>query len=446
MLEKVISRILQSSLLDFELQTTATEILSLRTKDAAGALFDLLNKVPNERVTTNILNLFKELAIRSSAWSRIIQKSISKKGRCPKQVIPIIKEMLLDEKDKLASNVISLKDILSDFDIEESRIDRNTSRIDIEREFFGFLSNKRRITIPLSTELSHIEHMEDLASSLCSIDPLPDELILDFKDVDHLYVAGLTAIIAWCKTKEVIPQLINANEATQKYLDIIGFSKVSSGGISPYSDADVNFQMAIERINTDTKPELVSKKIVDIIDSQMPIGKQVRASLIVVFAELIENTQRHAGNPCVAYACAQVYPKKHKLTFCLVDMGIGIHKSFSTSSNEEINQRIENGESAVRLACAPLVTSKPGKHTGYGLYVASDLVVRNGGTFRIFSGNEIFTLYRNKWRRVEHFAKINKGWNGTWIAMIFDLNSSISIEDVYLTLPPSQGTEMEDYF
>jgi hypothetical protein len=93
-----------------------------------------------------------------------------------------------------------------------------------------------------------------------------------------------------------------------------------------------------------------------------------------------------------------------------------------------------------------LVTSKPGKHTGYGLYVASDLVVRNGGTFRIYSGNEILTLYRNKWRRVEHYAKVNKSWNGTWVAMIFDLDAQISIDDVYLTLPPSQGTELEDFF
>jgi hypothetical protein len=333
MLKTILTKIGKSSLLQNEIQTTATEILSLGTKSAAGALFELLNEEPNERVTTNVLNLFTELAIRSSAWTRMLQKSITKKGRCPKQVIPLIRGMLSEEKDKLASSVPSLKELLSDFEVEERQEDRDTREIGIEKKVYGFLSNKSRIIIPFSTTLSHIEHMEDLASSLCSIEPLPDELVLDFKDVDHLYVVGLTALITWCKKHSIIPQVINANETTHKYLDRIGFSKASSGGIPPYSDADPNFQMSIEPINIDTKAELISKKIVDILSIHMPLGKQVCAGLIVVFAELIENTQRHAGNSFVAYACAQVYPKRHKLTFCLADTGMGIQNSFLTSSN-----------------------------------------------------------------------------------------------------------------
>jgi hypothetical protein len=446
MINKIVKKLGESSLLNVEIQTTATEILSMQTKSVAGLLFDLLKREPNERVTSNVLGLFRELAIRSPAWSIILQKSINKKGRCPKQVLPIIKEMLSTERDKLAGTVPSLREILSDFDVEEGSGIAQIQKSTIKEKGYGFLSSKRRVTIPFQTDLSDIEHMEELADILHNIKSPPDELILDFQNVDHLYIIGLVAFLAWCKKNNISPQSINTTDSTQKYLDIIGFSKTSSGGISPYSEADPHFQLAIESLSYETKPEEVAKKIVDVLDSHISFGKQVRAGLIVVFAEMIENTQRHAGNSYVSYACAQVYPKRNKLTFCLVDTGIGILESFRISSNENIIQRINDGESAVRLACAPLVTSKPDKHTGYGLYVASELVARNGGTFRIFSGNEIFTLYQKNWRRKEHITKLDNGWPGTWLAMIFNLDSQISIDDVYLTLPPSQGTELEEFF
>lgn len=107
---------------------------------------------------------------------------------------------------------------------------------------------------------------------------------------------------------------------------------------------------------------------------------------------------------------------------------------------------MEESESALRLACAPLITSKPDKHSGYGLYVASELIVRNGGTFRIFSGNEIFTCYRKRWQRKEHVASLANGWNGTWIAMIVDLDALLLVEDVYSILPPIQGVQLQDFF
>ena len=122
------------------------------------------------------------------------------------------------------------------------------------------------------------------------------------------------------------------------------------GGISPYSEADPHSQLAIEPLYPDTKPEQVAAKITAILESHVSLGKQVRASLIVVFAELIENIQRHAGDFSIAYACAQVYPKRNKLTLCIVDTGIGILNSFLSSSNENMVKRISEGESAVRLA------------------------------------------------------------------------------------------------
>jgi anti-sigma regulatory factor (Ser/Thr protein kinase) len=182
------------------------------------------------------------------------------------------------------------------------------------------------------------------------------------------------------------------------------------------------------------------------IDHHMPISQKTRSGLLVALAELVENVHRHGASAKSAFACAQVYPRRNKLTICIVDTGIGIRQSFLAGQNAAAKDRIKRGESPVKLATSPLVTSKPGQHSGYGLYVVSELAVRNGGTFRIFSGNEVLTLYRRGWTRREYHAVVPQGWQGTWIAILLDLDSLLPIGDVYSTLPPAEGAEAEDYF
>ena len=125
---------------------------------------------------------------------------------------------------------------------------------------------------------------------------------------------------------------------------------------------------------------------------------------------------------------------------------MGVCDSILFSSNQHLISRVEEGESPLRLACAPLITSKPEKHSGYGLYVASELIIRNGGTFQIFSGNEIYTCYRKRWQRKENLIEVPNRWGGTWIAMIVDLDGLLPVEDVYSILPPIPGVQLEDYF
>ncbi len=47
---------------------------------------------------------------------------------------------------------------------------------------------------------------------------------------------------------------------------------------------------------------------------------------------------------------------------------------------------------------------------------------------------------------MEYCAKVADGWEGTWIAMIIDLDAQLSVEEVYLTLPPVPGAELQDFF
>jgi hypothetical protein len=447
MLQEIIKEIRDARLSPSQIQVAATEILSMKGKEVARDLFKTLNDEPGENVTANLLDLFHELAIRSATWTGILERSIKKRGKCPRRLVPTLREMFAAGDNPLSRRVRSMRDLLSDFEtITEKSAERPRPSGVTVRQQGLFRPGRRSATVPMTMSLTDILHMEEMASIISDLKPTPDELILDFDRVEHVYVVGLAALAAWCRKWDVAPQIVNGTDSTLKYLETIGFVKASQGGISPYSGAHPDYAMAIERIAADTQPEAVASKLTDIVDHHMHLSVNARTGLIVVFAELIENIQRHAGGSSVAFACAQVYPKRRKLTVCVVDAGMGIRASIMAGSNEALVRRVLDGESPVRLACDPLITSKPDRHSGYGLYVASDLVVRNGGTFRLFSGNEVFTCYRTRWRRVEHFSEIPHGWEGTWVALILDLDARLSVEDVYLTLPPAPGAELQDFF
>ncbi len=453
MIEHVIAK-LREPVTEEELLRLATEVLAERPREAATELFAVLKEHPGEDLITNALSLFRELAGRSPAWGTLLRKSIHKRGRCPKPLVPMMRHLLSQGRGSFAAEVGSVRKLLGDLEIavdEETALRQPTvqthiSGVQIKRTPGFFRSGRLRATAPITSDLTDIPHMEALASLLNDIPPTTEELQLDFSGVEHVYVVGLTALAAWCRKMGITPQIANASDGTLRYLDVIGFTKASKGGISPYTETDPTFAMGMQEIIADSKPESVASKLVTIIDAQAHLSSAMRQGLIVVFAELIENIHRHAGLSSVAFACAQVYPKRRKLTICVADTGIGIRQSILTSSNERLIQRMQAGESSVLLACLPLVTSKPDKHSGYGLYVASELVVRNGGTFRIFSGDEIYTRYQKNWQKRENLLRVQDPWNGTWVAMILDLDARIPVGDVYVTLPPMPGAELEEFF
>ncbi len=447
--ERLIPIISRARLTPSEIGSTATELLSFSISDSARVLFLVLNSAPAE-VVANVLELFHELALREPGWQLVLEKSIrGSKGRCPKKLRRRVRDLLSQEASHFATKATSFADVLTAevFTDFETVIERRTfSDVQggvVQYEVSRSLLGRRTATVRITTDLTDIRRMESLAVLLARLDKECDELILDFKDVDHVYVVGLAALMAWCTAREIRPQIRNASELTERYLDAVGFSGVAPAPI--LAQPDNFFTLAIEPI-LDKNPEDVSTKLVDIIDHHIPLPKRARSGLIIAFAELIENVHRHAGAVASAFACAQVYPRRNKLTICIVDTGMGIRQSILCGTNPSLVSRLQRGELAAKLATSPLVTSKPDRHSGYGLYVVSELVVRNGGTFRLFSDNEILTLYRKRWTRQEYHSVTHQGWNGTWIAMLIDLDSLLPMGEVYSTLPPMEGTEMEDFF
>lgn len=428
----------------------ATQLLQFPSQIVSRRLFSSLRKEPSENVTANMLDILRELSQRDPCWPGILRKSVKKRGRCPRPLCRNVRQLLRECESHTASDTQSLKKALTELEgvtIEREDIpDVQGPFIEWKRPAFLF-GRSSRARVVMNTDVTGIWHMESIAAMVEQLTPAPEELTLDFDGVDHVWVVGLAALAAWSRSRNRKVHITNASLRTNEYLRSMGFIDSlhgSTGGLT-YSE-NTESAMAIAPLESEVKPEVICSRLVRIIDSHMSIPTASRPALSTLFAELIENIDRHAQKTGMAFACAQVYPKKRKLSICIVDIGIGVRNSILEGRNPELAQRVQQHESALELACKPLCTSKPDQHTGYGLYVASELIVRNGGVFRLFSGREILTLLRTKWRRKQRLARVPVGWNGTWIAMIIDLDHVLSVEDVYLTLPPKPGIDEEDFF
>jgi len=129
----------------------------------------------------------------------------------------------------------------------------------------------------------------------------------------------------------------------------------------------------------------------------------------------------------------------------LVDAGIGVTRSFNEGDPPMGLVGPEADELALRRACELYITSKPSRHSGYGLYLLKETVARNRGTFSLSSGSATITGYlRRKVTVID--ARKHSAWRGTIVNLILDLNQDLPILDVYGEMPAPEGYNADDLF
>lgn len=131
--------------------------------------------------------------------------------------------------------------------------------------------------------------------------------------------------------------------------------------------------------------------------------------------EMLRNSIEHSRDKKV-WICAQYWPTYNLAEIGILDNGIGVRNSLE--SNQFFKAMIHNDEEALKLSLLPGITEEYGKrqkpyeewqNSGYGLYVASELCTRLGGTFMIVSGDK--ALFKSK----DKSELINTIHNGTAI-------------------------------
>ncbi|MGH7150713.1 MAG: hypothetical protein ACREIU_08450 [Planctomycetota bacterium] len=401
-------------------------------------MFALLNKKPTERLVENVLTLLAHLSRRDAGWDRLVRASVTGKGRCPRPLVKPLRNALRDSSVPGTASRAALSAPLFELaDLPRTRTGaRPKLRVDVRSR--GLLSNQIP-ALRLTVQALRLDGLDELLRKLGTLEKYTS-VRLDFGEVDHAYVLGLTVLAAWARSRKKEVEVFRASGQTQEYLRRIGFEEDLFGHAVALGVVD-------ERTNAEQK----AAEFVSVFERHAYVGRDDRMALIVTFAELIENVRRHAGPGAISLAAGQFYRAKRKFHGVVVDTGMGIRESFLAGTNVEAKERIRGGESPLDLACKPLVTSKPvvssedPGHAGYGLYVVSELAVRNGGTFHLTSDDGSLFRYRRGFQPRRE-PRPHSPWKGTIVGVIFDLNELVPCAEVYRSLPPPEGYTVDDFF
>jgi len=172
---------------------------------------------------------------------------------------------------------------------------------------------------------------------------------------------------------------------------------------------------------------------------------KVGTTMAVLLAELLENFRKHSestgrrGFVCAQYYAPGVYdddagPENRirggSIEIAVADTGMGMRRSLSVVP--EYSRLIGAGANPCELATQFGVTSKPGVHGGYGLWVTKRTCVLNRGSLKIASETDRFVAGLG--RKTKAVQRV--GWPGTFVALRLGLSRSLDVTKVYDELPP----------
>ena len=292
--------------------------------------------------------------------------------------------------------------------------------------------------------------LPNLESLLCRLedlrrDPKP-RLFVDFQ-TPHAYVYGLCAIAAWGAAHASSMHFRSQFDRVLHFLERAGFFE---GIRDPASDPvrfDTETILGFTRIDPDQQfpTDSHAGRLVKLFRQQTDMPEKAARALSISFAELIENAVKHGDIKAPAWLFANYHPQHRIMHVCICDRGLGVRKTFEESTDERLRMLAEDATEWLREATKPLVTSKAERHAGYGLYVASELCRRNGGSFAIVSGGAAYGIHRQSDASavsdVEEIRSLRRPWRGTLVALQLRLDHPLELGPIYEQLPSPESTE-----
>jgi len=218
-------------------------------------------------------------------------------------------------------------------------------------------------------------------------------------------------------------------------------------------DSAVEQRLPLRRLQPLTDTDEPAAKLKRIILQQLPHGRDtgpLGTALGITLAELLENFARHSESGRVGWVCAQYYrgrtyretkarakprTREDAIEMAIADTGIGIANSLSAI--EEYKRAIAGGRNPCELATELGVTGKPEVHSGYGLYVTRRLCERNGGIFKLASGDHWFKSDRGR----TECGNLRSPWPGTFVALRLSLQQDLDVNRIYEEMEPLEVTQ-----
>jgi len=289
-----------------------------------------------------------------------------------------------------------------------------------------------------------IDRIPELINRLAGIPRRPDDLTIRLGS--FTYASALAILAEWLLANSLFTRYhAECPPEMEQYLERIHFRRALHDRQIEVSEDPMDWAIGLTRINRDLPSHQVTEKIYDIIATFIDLQPEARQALQILIAEMIENVHRHAEAPSDGFAVAQVYPARLKMGIALVDAGMGIRNSLEGALPRAHRGEQRTDRDFLREACRLHVTSKPDRHSGYGLYVLSEVVARNRGTFCLTSGRATLVGYQRKGNVVFDFHD-HEPWDGTIVSVIVNLHRDLPILDVYKRMPAPEGYSDDELF
>jgi len=264
---------------------------------------------------------------------------------------------------------------------------------------------------------------------------------------EFTYASGLAVIAQWILAHSLVGhyEFVDCPEPMARYLDNIRFSAALRNPSIVISPDPMDWAIGLTRINRDEPTEQVTEKIVDILHTFANPTPEDKGALLVLISEMIENIHRHADAPVDGFAVAQVYPRLLKMGITLVDAGMGVRASFESGEPSIPIGHLRHDSDFLREAVKLHSTSKKQRHSGYGLFLLSEVIARNRGTFALTSGSATLVGYQKR-KRIEFDVFTHSPWRGTIVSVIIDLHGPLPLSEVYREMPIDPELEADDLF
>lgn len=224
-----------------------------------------------------------------------------------------------------------------------------------------------------------------------SLDPFSSdlELTIDFdyeRFVNPIVLGVIASFVERLRLKfEVNVNCTNMHPDNRDYVARMNFFRDVG---YPYLELfqrhdDTGRFIPITRLTEESQSGIPSKVIQMLERHWEGIDRSILACLDWTIAEVTDNVINHSKSKIDGFVIGQSYPKKNRISFAVIDCGIGIGNRLR---ERDIYSDLSD-EDALRYAVDEDVTVNPLTNGGVGLYRTRRIVEQNGGRLIITSGS-----------------------------------------------------------
>ena len=280
------------------------------------------------------------------------------------------------------------------------------------------------------TEPEHIEHW---LGQLSQLESTHTAKIPSFLKPFHISTLALTM-------RRNNAAYLNLPEETESFAITMNLYQAAGVYAPREGNRSRNGYIPVELIREESNVDYFADELVRILKDAIPnsfIAKDVHT----MFLEIIGNCFHHSGEVGGIYGsvCAQVWPNGQKMQVVINDIGMGIRKSLGQNAHLSEELRSKN---CCALATEYGISGKLGHgHSGYGLFIARELIQQNNGMLALISGDELFYFSSN----TQTQKKISAPWSGTLLVLELNTDRPVDISKIYKDMPLPEGFSHDDF-